>query len=185
MKPNASRRVPTLILFLMIFVVLAALLAINRFQSSVSPAAPQMTAAPLVFAGLDLNQIQAIRLRSPSTGKTFTLVRAADGAWTAPDSGGIPNATEADIIARTMVLLPATNTLDMAPDLANYGFTPEGVLAVEIVLASGETHALAVGYRTPTENGYYALVDDRYRLYVIERSPIDYLISRLKNPPIS
>ena len=37
-----------------------------------------------------------------------------------------------------------------------------------------------VGYRTPTEDTYYAVVDDRPGLLLLERRAIDFLISQLR-----
>jgi hypothetical protein len=86
-----------------------------------------------------------------------------------------------------MVLLPFNHTLTLAPgeDKSTYGFTPEGILSIEIVLNSGVSHAVAVGFRTPTQDSYYALIDTRPQLYLLERAPVDYIISRLKSPPVS
>jgi hypothetical protein len=171
-----------LILFLMVFVILAALLAFQSFQRTANPPA---TAIPRLFTGVTVDAIQAIRLRAPETGESLVISRADDGSWTAPELSGTLDAAEAENIARTMVLLPYHRTLPLNPDadLTAYGFTPQGILGIEIVLSNGNTHAVAVGFRTPTENAYYALVDDRPDLYLIDRFPIDFLISRLKNPP--
>jgi len=174
----------SLIIFLIVFVVLALLVALQNMHYTPPPEA---TTYPSVFSDVNLDNLQAIRLRSPETGQSFVLSRAEDGTWTAPDSAGTLNATEADNIARTMVLMPFERILPLNPsdDLTTYGFTPEGILAIEILLTNGDSHAVAVGYRTPTENSYYALVDDRPSLYLLERGAIDFLISRLKSPPVA
>jgi hypothetical protein len=174
-----------LLVLVVIFVVLAAVVALQNRLPTTSPAATS-TCPNCVFEGLQLDAIQAIRLRSPETGQTFSLARAADGSWTAPDSSSTLDATKAELIARTMLLLPFSRTLALGEndDKTAYGFTPEGILAIEII-ESGSSHAVAVGYRTPTEENYYALVDDRPDLYLLERAPIDYLIAQLMNPPVA
>ncbi len=177
-----------LIVLLMVFVALAALLAIDdaRQTAAVTTPTPGVNAV-YVFPDLTLDQIQAIRLRSPETGETFLLNRDADGSWTAPESTGTLDLTEANNIARTMILLPYGETLPLNPgdDKSIYGFTPEGVLSIEIALTDGLSHVVAVGFRTPTSVSYYALVDDRPELYLLERPAVDFLISRLKSPPVS
>jgi hypothetical protein len=85
-----------------------------------------------------------------------------------------------------MALLPYVGIVTAADaDITLYGFQPEGILSLEIALADGATHAVAIGYRTPTASGYYAFVDDRPELYILDRAPIDYLISQLREPPVA
>ncbi|MEP7290320.1 MAG: hypothetical protein ABI835_01000 [Chloroflexota bacterium] len=177
-----------LIVLLMVFVVLATVLVTQNSQISDDP--PTLARmANVVFRDFTPDDIQAIRLRSPESGETFVISRATDGTrvWTAPESAGTLISAEAENIARTIVLLPVSDTiaLPQGDDLATFGFTPEGVLSVEIVLSSGVSHAVAVGYRTPTDDNYYAIVDDSSEMYLIFRPPIDYLISRLKSPPVA
>jgi len=115
------------------------------------------------------------------------LARDSNGVWSAPESTGTLNPTEANNIARTMVLLPFNHTITLkeGEDKSTYGFTPEGILSIEIVLSNGVTHAVAVGFRTTTQDSYYALVDTRSELYLLDRAPVDFIISRLKSPPVS
>lgn len=173
------------IILLIVFVALATLLAIQTSQPS-SSTVTTSDCSYCVFKDLRIDDIRAIRLRSPETGRTFTIARADDGSWTAPDSSGTLNVDGAELIARTMVVLPFHRTvpLSTSDDKATYGFTPEGILAVDIVLSSG-SHAVAIGYRTPTSDAYYALVDDRPDLYLLERSAVDFLIAALKTPPVA
>ncbi len=176
----------TLILLLMGFVALVIVVALQNQQRNVVILTP-VPLANAVFQDFGTDEIQAVRLRSPESGDSFSIVRGADGVWTAPESSGTLDQTEANNISRTMVAMTFSDTLTMAEgdNLTDYGFTPEGVLAIEIVLANGTSHAVAVGYRTPTAENYYAIVDDRSDLYLITRPPVDYLISRLKSPPIA
>ncbi len=175
-----------LIILAMVFVVAATLLAFQRTQQTEVRPTP-VVAYHFVFPEVAATDIQAIRLRNPVTGDSLSMARAADGSWTLPEISGTLNPTDANGIAQTMVLLPFSRTLPLseAEDLQTYGFTPEGIFAIEFVLSNGTSHAVAVGYRTPTDNSYYGLIDDRGDLYLLERPAIDYLISRLKNPPIT
>ncbi len=169
------------------FVGLAALLAIQRSQ----PDAVEPTTTDVlyfhVFSNMAATDIQAIRLRSPETGDSFILTRAADGSWTTQDGSGTVDSTAAESLVKTMEQLPYSRTLPLndGDSLQIYGFTPEGILSIEFVLSDGTSHAIAVGYRTPTDDGYYALIDDRTDLYLLSRPAVDYLISLLKNPPIA
>jgi hypothetical protein len=62
---------------------------------------------------------------------------------------------------------------------------PNPVISVEFVQVDGTSHALAIGFRTPSETGYYALVDNRPEIYILERAPVDFLISVLRSPPVA
>lgn len=173
-----DRRV--LILLGAVFVALAALVLL---QGQPAPTSPYSTAR--VFDGFTLDEIQAIRLRNPSGSETFMISRAVDGMWTAPEAAGTLNVGVADLIARTMILLPYINQLDRTGEPEAYGFLPTAGLAVEFILANGTTHAIIVGFRNPTETGYYAVVDNREEIYILERAAVDFLISVLRSPPVA
>lgn len=139
-----------------------------------------------VFPELAVLDIAGLRIRSPENEQTLTLVRGEDGNWQAPGTMGTLNTDAASAIARTMALLPYVAVVTAADaDTTLYGFQPEGILSLEIALVDGTDHVVAIGYRTPTEAGYYAFVDDRPELYVLDRAPIDYLISQLREPPVA
>ncbi|HVU10055.1 MAG TPA: hypothetical protein VHD90_02205 [Phototrophicaceae bacterium] len=183
------KNIRTLLIFAMIFVVLALLLYVQSKQApSVIVATPTVgQSVAQLFPDLTLDEIQAVQLNSPETGKTFTISRAADGSWTAPINPGKLSQIASNDIAKTMVLLPFSQTMMLKPgdDKSSYGFTPKGVLQIEIILTNGVSHAVEIGYRTPTQDGYYALVDDLPNLYLMERPAIDYLISTLRSPPVA
>lgn len=173
---------------MIILVLLFGGLAVfTLIQGKPAPEPPLTPITPFfrVFPDLAVLDIAAIRLRSPETGKTFTLARQVDGSWQAPESTGTLDDSAAAAIARTMVLLPYVNTTVLGSDLTTYGFQPEGVLSLEIGLVNNQSHVVAVGYRTPTNDGYYALVDDRPELYILDRAAIDYLIKELRDPPVA
>ncbi len=170
-----------LVIFGAVFVVLVALVLLQSQPIE----EPSPYADNRVFSGFTNTDVQAVRLNSPGEGLTFVLNRAVDGTWTAPEASGTLNAPVADLIARTMILLPYTSTLQPESDLSVYGFVPIAGLTVEFVLTDGTTHGIVVGFRNPTETGYYAAVDDRVEIYILERAAVDFLISVLRNPPVA
>lgn len=182
---NSGRR--TLVLFALIFAALLGLTLLQNRQQAEQPTPTPEVTFFRVFPDIAVLDIQAIRLRNPAGDESFTINRADDGTWTAPDRAGTLDANAAGSIARTMVLLPYTRTLPLEADapLETYGFQPTPVLMVEFILVNGEVHAVAVGFRTPSQTGYYAIVDDRPDLYVLERAAVDYLISILRQPPVA
>ncbi|MDZ4769581.1 MAG: hypothetical protein SGJ24_10660 [Chloroflexota bacterium] len=138
-----------------------------------------------VFPDLAVLDIAAVQLRSPETQAVLAVRVDSDGVWQAIAPQGVPDPAQMTALARTLVLLPYTTTLVSDSALTVYGFIPEGILSIELLLTDGSTAAIAVGYRTPSEQGYYAVVDDRAELYILDRAPVDYLISLLRNPPIA
>jgi hypothetical protein len=172
--------------------VLIALAVITFLQSrQPAPAAPE-SAQYISFVGRDLNMtvldIQAIRLRDPQSNQSFTINRDATGNWTAPGNEGRLDTATASNIAKTIVIMPYKQmvTLGDNADLTQYGFRPDGVLSVEIVLANSSTgHVIAVGGLAPDGLAYYVLVDDKPDLYLMEHSAVDFLRSQLNKPPLT
>ncbi len=181
------KRRSSLLIFLLVFVGLLVLTIgqnLTRVDVLPTPDVPFYQ----VFTDFVLLDVSAVRLRSPETGDTFAMAREpTTGVWQAISPEGSLNIETASAIGRTMVLLPYTRTISapFGDDVETYGFTPEGILSIEIVLINGETHIVAVGYRIATELGYYAFVDDRPELYILARAPIDYLINQLREPPVA
>ncbi len=181
------RRLP-LIIMAIAFIALVGITAL--FPPPTTPIFPTPTGTVVVpfyrvFPELSVFDIAAIRLRSPETNRVFTIARNAEGVWQAVSPSGTLEEGAGSALARTISLLPYTSITEAGAALETYGFTPEGILSVEIVLIDGSGHAVAIGYRTPTAAGYYAFVDEDPALYILDRAPIDYLISLLRDPPIA
>jgi hypothetical protein len=193
----------TLIILLVAFVALAfvALFQNRQFpnvtsEATLDPALQPTTNAAQYLSdykllgktiGMTLENISAIRLRDPDTKQTFTLKRDSSGNWTAPDNPGTLDQTAATNIAKTVVLLPYESTIEVKPDtsLADFGFEPDGIFAVEVVLRTNLTHAILIGNLNASGVSYYGLVDDKKVIYIMERRAIDYLLVNLKKPPVN
>lgn len=149
---------------------------------------PQPTAIlERVFPELELLRLQAVQLQVPVTGDSFTIARRGDGTWTAPGMDGELDTQAATLIARTVVLLPYRDSfsIDDAADLTQYGFIPEGgEFAILFITVDGEEHIVTIGYPNMNSPTFYALVDDRPEVYLIERPPLDFLVSYFREPPI-
>ncbi len=163
----------------------------RREQAAAVPTQPPVSIEdlPLVFTSFSVLDIQAVRIESTTTDEVFAISRAEDGTWTAPGSEGELDADTATLIARTMVLLPYQQRVatDATTDFESYGFSelnPIGIF-VQILLADGTTHAFAVGSRTPTQDAFYVLVDERDAIYLVEPRAIEFLRVQLRNPPIT
>ena len=178
-------------LLIVLGVVFIALVVITLLQSRPAPIEIAAIDRFESFIGRDLNMtvldIQAIRLRDPQTEQSFVISRDANGNWTAPNSEGSLDATAASNIAKTVVVMPYQQsvTLTDTTDLEQYGFQPNGILSIEIVLADGSGHVIAAGGLSPDGYQYYVLVDEQPRLFLIERGAVDYLLLQLTEPPLT
>lgn len=137
--------------------------------------------------GMTIEDISAIRLRDPQSKKTFAISRDNAGNWTAPDQPGKLDETAATNIAKTVVLLPYETTIEVKPDtlLADFGFQPDGIFAIEVILRTNITHAIVIGNLNISGMSYYGLVDDKKVIYVMERRAIDFLLVNLNKPPLT
>lgn len=142
----------------------------------------------LVFTDFETADIQAIRLQSPNGERSFTIARAADGiSWIAPENEGVLDQNIANGIATTMILLPSFRAIPITDEinLVDYGFNPAGYMFITVLLVDGTSHIVAIGGMNIMETAYYALVDERPEIYVVERAAIAFLIAQLVETPIN
>jgi hypothetical protein len=175
-------------IFLIVFVLLAVLTVLQNQEIAVPEATLQPTGTfKRIYPEMAVLDIQAVQIANPNTGESFTISRSEEGIWTAPDTDGTLDTEQATAIARTVVLLPYERTLALATDtdLAEFGFRPNGILFVGVVLVSGEQHVIAVGDLTATREEYYVLVDDRPEIYLVKRGPLDFLIQKFLVLPLT
>lgn len=135
----------------------------------------------LAFSDTDL---VAVRVRSPLSGQSFTMTRDTVGNWLAAEGQPPLDSQTADSTARTVVLLPhQRDEIAIGPEtnLANYGFNPQGQIAVEVVLVNGRSHAVAIGALSPSQLAYYAIVDSLPTVLVVERGAVDFLLVILRD----
>ncbi len=166
--------------------VFAVLLGVAFWQGS-ELAKPQPTPTPqvdsrdlnTVFTGWTSEQVQALRLDDPRSPLDLTLARREDGTWAFTTLDLDVDQTIANQLAKTVTYLPYTDIFANVPadEYANFGLTERDVwMLVQVVLADGQQHAVAVGRRAPvTGGGYYALVDELPNVYVLNRGAVDYL----------
>lgn len=185
-----------LFLFVVIFAVLAAIVFLQEdLTALLNPPAPTAAvegAFLRVFPDLAALNIQAIQLGDTVTGATFTLARGEDDQWTAPGLEGTLDQQAASVIARTFALMPYIYTVPLPTpaDLVDFGLDAETTRIYFIVLMrDGTEHTITIGDPLPTSPELYACVDsycdtDNGQIHVIQRSPVDYLVSQLAAPPI-
>ena len=192
---NNRRVIPLLI---GAFIVLAVAAALQTVLGNSTPPAPtldpEQTESPLasgtllrIFPELAVLDIQAVRIENPTTDQSLTLVRDAEGNWTAPGLDGTLDESSASDIARTLVLLPYGRSLNIVADteLSEYGIAPNPAYLISAVLQNGDSHVIAVGKIADADPVYYALVDERDEIFEIERGAIDFLTNFLNSPPVN
>lgn len=176
---------------LILLVIFITLLVMAYVQIRPAPSVTDSEfIASLSYLGKDLNysvnDIVAVRLRDPRANQTLVLSRDASGSWEDSVNQKTLNQTEASNIVKSVVVLLYKNTVPVTDTthLEDFGFAPEGFLAIEIALSDGQGHGIAIGNRNPTDDGYYALVDNLPRFYILERGVVEYLHSQMTNPAV-
>jgi hypothetical protein len=167
---------------LLLIVGFAVLIVVALLQTQpVAEFRPEATLSAYRIMGQELNMTAAdligVRLRDLVGGGILTLGRDSAGLWTM-DGQGSSDPDAASNIVKTVVLLPFQSTIPIESNtnLADFGFTPQGILSIEMVQQDGRTHAIAVGGLTAARSAYYAVVDTLTQIYVLERAAVDYLI---------
>lgn len=152
-------------------------------------AATTPTLPPLlpIFPDMMVLDIRAIRIEDPNSSDSITLTRDQSDNWTVADREGQLDTNVASDIARTIILLPYSRSINITSQtiLSNYGFDPNGQLFVSIVMKNGESHVLAIGALSQADPIYYALVDERDEIFEVERGPVEFLRNFLLSPPLN
>ena len=177
------------IVLLVVFVVMAAALYFQERDLEEEATATPVPTPYLqrVFPDMEVLRLQAVQLLDPNSGNDFILARGETGAWTTPGIEGTLDTDAATAIARTIVLLPYmdTFTLENNDNLSAYGF---GYFNIQFITAEAEEHVVAIGSPAPQpvagQSAFYALVDDRPEIYLIQRGAVSFLIEQFMNPPI-
>jgi hypothetical protein len=179
-----NRRGLLVLLLIFIGLIVAAVAQTQIIPGPDTPPTPFLTR---VFPDLSVLEIQAVRLREPASGQNLTISRDSSGSWISSFEDAALDADAASSIAQTIVLLPYQRTLPLTDetDLEEFGFQPTLSLGIEILLVNGTSHAVAVGGLSGSLVTYYALADDRPEVILIERAPIDYLLTLLRTPPLT
>jgi hypothetical protein len=179
-------------ILIVIFVALAAALVLQNNQ--VDPNADEGTEPTpqlrRLFPELAVLDILALRVEDRFTGDTFTLARNADGTWLAQIDENSETAeleqNAGTILARSAVLMSHTQTITLSPDRSRseFGFRPDAQLYVSILAVDNRQYVVAVGDPLQTGPYYYAIVNERPEIYVIDRAAIDTLAATLTTPPL-
>lgn len=180
------KRNRTLPILLGLFGILAVVYLVQSFATPLPGAIENDFRLERVFPDLAVLDILAVRLQNPVNGEAFTITRTQEGVWTTEDREGTLDTEAATGIARTLALLPYERVITDVndDDMASYGFGEGGHLFVQVLLTDGRNYGIAVGGLAPSEENYYAVVDQRVNIYLVSRGPIDFLLNYLASPPV-
>jgi hypothetical protein len=188
-KSAMSARRNLFILAGLFLILLIATLLQNRQMELNAPAPSAIPTGTYrrVFPDMAVLDIQAIRLETPETEQSFTISRAADGTWTAPDSEQTLDVAVATTIAQTIVLLPYESAILLTEDsgLETYGFQSSPRLLIQVLMSNGDVHIVAIGELTPSQVAFYGLVDEREEVYLLDGRAVAFLLTMLESPPLT
>lgn len=175
-----------LIALVLIFGGLTLVLLLQGEGNSRQPAPTSISDFARIFPELTVLDLAAIRVEDPINGDVFTIARDAGGTWIVPGSAAPLYPDAGTGIARITALLPYQRTLPIPEDgnLRQFGFRSQGNFSIQIILANGIQHFVLIGDALQTGPYFYALVDERSEIYIVQRAPIDFLASLLDAPPI-
>lgn len=171
-----------------LLIVLIGLIALAVWQATPRPQTEQtpVGSADLrdtltVFRGFTTEMMQALRIDDPFRSTDLILERDDTGGWrlvgTAANSAIDP--LIADNIAKTIAFLPYEEIIGSieSDEYVNFGLNSESVwLQIQVILKTTETYNVAVGALVAgSQNGYYALIDDRPEIYILNRGAVEYL----------
>jgi hypothetical protein len=185
------RRIPPIGYMLLVFV---GLLIVAAATSNIRP--PWVTSAiateiatlarpsyPPIFPvpSMPVREIQAIRIQDQAD--TFVMARGGNGEWTTPNLSGPLDPTRAYQLALTISIMGYIQTIPNTNNPADFGFDLP-LMQIQILKSDQTTHGILIGAVTADGAGVYALIDDRPDVYVLDRSPLEYLFAVLDQQPI-
>lgn len=184
------RRIPTALILLVLLGALAAVALVQNSQLAGQRIARTPTPDPrdvqTVFRNVFPEVIQAFRIDDPTSDRDLILENDGQGGWRLV---GVPDPTALDPVvaanlAKTVSFIPYVQILPRTDDmeLAHFGLTSETFwLQIQVILTTMETRSIVVGNLVPgTRDGYYALVDDRQEIYILNRGAVEYLAVYLR-----
>jgi hypothetical protein len=151
----------------------------NAFNVSLTPTLDQRIINSL-FRDWNDDNVIAVRLDDPLNDIDMVINRISDTEWQLQGEAVEQiNQETLDLIVKTVAYIPFTDILRDIPDtnLSNFALTEDLIwLQIQVILDNNDTHVIALGARVPmVDGGYYALVDDRQEVFVLNRGAVDYL----------
>lgn len=141
---------------------------------------PFPTSLPLLL-NLDVNQIRDIKIED-AAGKRLVLSSLGGSSWiiTEPERDNVDMDAFSSVLQQLTLLQPLS-MIDPIPPLDQIGMVIPAY-TITVTDQTGKDTIFEVGVQTPTQSGYYVLVEGK--LYVVGAATIDAFLDMLTNPPV-
>ena len=154
------------------------------YQYSPRKAVVKATSTPgatVLFKNVDEKSISALRVEDIN-GQAVALGRDTTGVWAVTEpKGGPTDVSQAEMAVSQLLELESTASLDPSSDLGIFGLS-KASYTVTITMNGGEKYVLLIGDVTPTQNGYYARLNQEPP-DIVNKASIDALVGLLAHPP--
>jgi hypothetical protein len=154
------------------------------YQYSPRKAVVNATSTPgttVLFNNVDEKSISTLRVEDIN-GKAVALGRDTAGVWAVTEpKGGPTDVAQAEMAVSQLLELASTASLDPSSDLGIFGLS-KASYTITITMNGGEKYVLLIGDVTPTQNGYYARLDQEPP-DIVNKTSIDALLGLLAHPP--
>ena len=171
---------PAVILLVIIAIVLTSYVLIKKRGAAEIAITPTVTESMLLRSDEHGNMIH-IEMVDNTTRIMIGLKLFSDGKWIitepteAPADQGLVTAVETQLFAFRILTY-----LETAPDFSAIGLSAP-LYTITIQFEDGSEQVIQVGDKTPTNSGYYLLLNGK--VFVGNTSSIDSVLGLLKNPP--
>ena len=144
---------------------------------------PSATPTPGVQYVLDVKEptMQGVKIRSLA-GKSVALERNSQGYWSLTEPKAPTDEGQAQTVMNQLAEMPALVTLDPAPSVEDAGLSP-AQNTITVTANGGKQMVILIGKITPTQSGYYLLVDKK-PMMVVSKSDVDAILKMVDSPPI-
>lgn len=151
------RRSTLAVLVVFILAVAALLLLQNSPNSPLSPAStPMSTTAPSLLSGWNSQDISTL-IYKQSTGGEIRLTRGLDGNWVYANEGPAPQGTVEQLTSEIVAIRMSVQISD-GQNLKDF-LLDNPTQAITLQSVDGKTTTIQIGGLTPTQSGYYVMVD--------------------------
>lgn len=180
-------RKTTVVLFVIVVLLGAYVFFVQSPKDkAAAEATPTLVGGGGVVWSMSADQILEVRIVDTVKNRRVGFVKSSAnlGVWSMTE----PEPATADQNAAASAAASFTNLhystiITTATDLSGFGvLTP--AYTIELKLADGSQLKLAVGNKTPTDIGYYALRDSETSVLVVDTGTMDMVLSLLDTPPL-
>ena len=177
---------------LVLFLVLAGLLVFLVYSNSAQQA--EATPAPSTYLwDLTAEAVSSVKVVDNRRRRELTLSRAGAGLWQVKSSklsngqALVPaqpaDPGQAEYGASLVSTIFLRRTLTETTELGEYGLMAP-TYEVQVTQSDSSAFSMRVGYKTPTDDGYYVLTEGAVNPQIVAASALDPLFAFLDSPPV-